>query len=135
MEELSPAKVPTKEAASIEEPTEEAPLTEEPTDEMAPMEEPTEEPTAPKAPTSKPSGESDITPVQCEDKGKGEVPHSDYPGWMQVLHLAQSATSAREIPLPPGELRQRYHSWSVGGRRAQHQRAKEHRQAKQEIWF
>ena len=97
-----PAKVPTKEMAPIEEPTEEAPPTEEPTNETAPAEEPTEEQTVTKAPTSEPAGELDIPPVQCEDKG--EVPHNDFPGWMEVMHPAQSATSAGEIPLPHSEL-------------------------------
>ena len=72
---------------------------------MAPTVEPTEEPTAMKALTSKPAGESDIPPVWHEDKGKGEVPHSDIPDWMNVLHPAQSATSAGEIPPPPSDLR------------------------------
>ena len=85
-----------------------------------------------KAPTSKPAGESDVPPAWCEDKGKGEVPHSDYPGWMEVLHPVWLATSIREIPLLPSELRQRHSSWSVRGRRAQCQRAEECRQAEQE---
>ena len=107
----APAYVPAKEAAPTGELalvqvfTKEAVPIEEPTDEMDPMEEPTEEPMATKAPSSEPVGESDIRPAWHEDKGKGEVPHSDYPGWMEVLHPAQLATSAREIPLPPGKLR------------------------------
>ena len=103
IEELAPVKVPTKEMASIEELN----------DETAPTEEPTDKPTAMKAPTSEPAGEPDIPPVQLEDKGKGEVPPSDFPRWKEVLHPAQSATSTREIPLPPGELRPRHCSWSV----------------------
>ena len=87
----------------------------EPTDETDPMEEPTEEPMAMKVSTSKPAGELDTPPVWHEDKGKGEVPHSDYPGWREVLHPAQSAISAREIPPPTGELGWRCCSQSVGG--------------------
>ena len=69
-----------------------------------------------KASTSEPAGELDIPPVQHEDKGKGEIPHSDFPGWTEVLHHAhaQSVTFAREIPLPPSELRQRHCSQSGG---------------------
>ena len=104
MEELAPAKVPTEEVAPIEEPTKKT----------APMEKPTEEPAAMKAPASKPAGEPDIPPVQLGDKGKGKVPPSDFPGWMEVLHPAQSVTSAGEIPPPPRELRQRHCSQSVG---------------------
>ena len=102
--ELAPAEVPTEEAAPIEEPTEEVPPTEEPTKEMASTEEPIGEPTAPKATISKPAGEPDLPPVQCKDKRKGEVPHSDFPSWTEVLHPTWSVTSTGEIPLPPGEF-------------------------------
>ena len=84
-----------------------------------------------KAP-SEPAGELDIPPVWHEDKGKGEVPYSDFPGWMEVLHPTWSATSTGEIPLPLSELKQRCCSQSVGGRRAQCERAEECRQAEQE---
>ena len=91
--------------APKEEPTEEVAPIEEPTNKMDPMEELTEEPMAIEVPTSKPAGELDIPPAWCEDKGKGEVPHSDYPGWTEVQHPSQSVTSAGEIPPPPSELR------------------------------
>ena len=78
-----------------------------------------------KASASEPAGELHIPPAWDEDKGKGEVTHSDYPGWTEVLHPAQLVTSTEEIPLPPSELRQRHHSQSAGGRRAQCQRAEE----------
>ena len=43
---------------------------------------------------------------------------NSFPGWMEVLHPAQSATSAGQTPLSLGELRWRCHSWNVGARRA-----------------
>ena len=134
-EELASTEVPTEEAAPAEEPTEEMAPTEEPpeeaapteasakeadptkvttkeadptevtTKEVAPMEEPTEELTAPTATASMPAGKPNIPPVQHEEKGKGEFPHSGFPGWTEVLHPTQSATSARQTPLTPGELR------------------------------
>ena len=86
-----------------------------------------------RAPASEPGKESDIPPVWHEKQGeREEVPHSDFPGWTEVLHPAHSATSAREIPPPPSELRWRCHSQSAGGRRAQCQKAEECRQAEQE---
>ena len=95
MEELPSVEVSTEEVAPIEESTYE----------MDPMEEPTEEPTVKKAPTSEPAGQLDIPLVWHEDKGKGEVSHSDYSGWMEVLHPAWLATSTKEIPPPPSDLR------------------------------
>ena len=80
IKEAAPAEEPTKEVAPTEEPTEEAPPTEEPTEKVVPVDEPSEEPIAPKATISEPAGEPDIPPVWHEDKGKGEVPHGDFPG-------------------------------------------------------
>ena len=118
MEELAPGEVSTEEVAPTEELTEKVPPIKETTDEMDPVEEPIEEPIVMKVPASKPAGESEIPPAWHEDKGKGEVLHSDYPGWTEVPHPAWSVTSAREIPVPASELRQRHCSQSVGGRRA-----------------
>ena len=127
-EEAAPAEEPTEEAAPTEEPTEEAAPTEvsseeaDPTEvtteEEAPAEEPAEEPAALTATISDPAEEPDIPPVWHEEKGKGEVPCSDFPGWMEVLHPTWSVTSAGQTPLTLGEFRQRCCSQSVGGRRA-----------------
>ena len=57
------------------------------------------------ATVSKPAEELDIPPVKHEEKRKGEVPCSDFPVWMEVLHPAWSVTSARQAPLTLGELR------------------------------
>ena len=110
IEELAPAVVPTKEAAPIEEPIEEVPPIEVPTKGMAP----TKQLPALKATISEPAGDPDIPPVWHENKRKGEAPHSDFPGWTEVLHPTQLMTSARETPLPSSNLRQRHHSQSVG---------------------
>ena len=69
-EELAPAKVPTEEAAPIKEPTEGAPLQRSPLRNQLPQ-----------RPLLASQQESQIfPPVWHEDKGKGEVPHSDFPG-------------------------------------------------------
>ena len=65
-------------------------------EEAAPTKEPNEEPAALKAMVSEPAEEPDIPPVQCEEKEKGEVPHSNFPGWMEVLHPAQLVIPARQ---------------------------------------
>ena len=123
--DLAPAKVPTKEAAPTEVPTEvaaptevsakeadctkvpakEADPAEEPTEVAAPTEISAEEPAAPSATISRPAEEPNIPSAQHEEKGKGEAPHSDFPGRMQVLHHTQSVTSAGQTPLTPSELR------------------------------
>ena len=113
-EELAPAEVPTEEPAPAEEPTEQvapAEVSAKETDpaevsakEAAPTEEPTEEPTAPTTTISEPAEEPDIPHVWHEEKGKGEVPHSDFPDWTEVLHPAWLATSAGQTPSTLSEL-------------------------------
>ena len=63
---------------------------------------------------------------------KEEVPHSGFPGWIEVLHPSQTMIPTRQAPLTLDKLRQWCHSQSVRGRRAQHQGAEECRQAMQE---
>ena len=69
------------------------------------MEVSAKEPAPPLAAISGPVGEPNIPPGQHEEKGRGDTPHSSFSGWMEVLHPAQSAASARQTPLSPGELR------------------------------
>ena len=54
------------------------------TEEVAPTGEPIEEPTILVATISKPAEEL-VTP-QAWHEEKGEVPHSNFPSWMKVLH-------------------------------------------------
>ena len=79
------------------------------------MEVSAKEPAAPLAAISGQVEEPNVTPEQQEEKGKGEAPHSSFPGWMEVLHPTQLVTSARQTPLTLHELRQRCHIQSVGG--------------------
>ena len=123
--ELVPTEVSTEEVAPTEDPNEETNPTVVTTKEAAPTGEPIEGLTILAATVSKPAEGPDIPPVQHEEKGKGEVPHSDFPAWTKVLHPSQLVTAAGQTPLTPGELRWRHHSQSVGGRRAWHQRAEE----------
>ena len=71
-------------------------------------------------------------PVQCEKGEKGEVPHSNFPGWMEVLHPTRPVILAGWTPLTLSKLRQQCSSQTVGGRRAQHWWAKECKRAMQE---
>ena len=99
-EELSPAEVSTEEAAPTEEPTKELAPAEVSTGEAAPTEEPTKEELATlMATVSGLTEEPHIHPVQHKEKEKREVPHSDFPGWMEVLHPAQSVIPTRQTPL------------------------------------
>ena len=68
-------------------------------------------------------------PMQQEVGERRKVPGSIYPGWTEVIHLTWLATPAGWTPLTLGELRQHHHSWSSGGRKAQHWQAEEHRMA------
>ena len=114
-----------------EEPTEKLAPTEVTTKEVAPTGEPLEGPTIPAAMISKPA-EEPITPqVQCEEQAKVEAPNGDFPGWTKVQHPPQPVTAARLTPLTLDESKQRHHSQSAEGRRAQHQRAEECQKAMQ----
>ena len=58
--------------------------------------------------------EEQVTPqVWCEEKG--EVPCSDFPSWMKVLHPTWLVTAARQTPPILSELRKRHCSQIVGG--------------------
>ena len=131
-EGLGPAEILTEEAIPTKEPTEEMTPAVALTEEEAPMVEPDEEPATPVAMVSGPTEKPDVPPVQYEEKEKGEVPHSSFPGWMEVLHPSWTVTPTGQAPLTLGELRWQHHSWSVGVRRTRCQRAKECRWAMQE---
>ena len=70
--------------------------------------------------------------MQSKKEEKREVPHSDFPGWVEVLHPAQLVTPSGWTPLILGKLRQCCHSQNSGGRRAQHWQAKECKRAIEE---
>ena len=101
----APIEEPTKELAHAEVSAKEADPTEVPTEVADPTEVPSKEPVTLMATVSGPAEEPTIPPVQCEEKGEGEVPHSDFPGWTEVLHLTWSVTSARQALLTLSELR------------------------------
>ena len=90
IEELAPPEILTEEAAPIEEPTKETAPAEAPMEDTAPMEEPSEELAAPMAMASGLTEEPAVPPVLCEEKEEGKVPHSSFPGWMEVLHPSQT---------------------------------------------
>ena len=76
-----------KEVAPTEEPTKELTPAEASTEETAPTEEPTKEELAVlMAMVSGAAEEQDNSPVLQKEKEKGEVPHRNFPGWMEVLH-------------------------------------------------
>ena len=74
----------------------------------APTEISAEEPAALTATVSGPAEEPNIRPAWHEEKRKGEALHSDFPGWTEVLHPAQSVTTAGQTPPTLGALRQRH---------------------------
>ena len=102
------------------------------TEEAGPTEDPDEEPAASTATASWQTEEPDVPPVQPEEKEKGELPHNDFPGWTEVLHPSWTVIPTGQAPMTLGKLRLWCHSQSVGGRRAQHQRVEECRQATRE---
>ena len=83
--EPTPTEISTEEAAPTEEPTKQLAPAEASTEQVGPTEDPTEELTTLMAMVSSLAEEPDIPPVQHE-KEKGEVPHSNFPGWTEVLH-------------------------------------------------
>ena len=116
----APTKEPTKEADSTEVPaevvapteadhtkvpTKEVESTEIPAEVVAPTEVSAKEPAAPMATISRPAEEPNISPAWHEEKGKGEVPHSDFPGWTEVMHPAQLVTPTGQTSPTLGELR------------------------------
>ena len=113
-EELDPAEVSMEDAAPTDKPTEELAPAEASMEEVAPMEEPNKELATPMAMVSGSAEEPDIPPVWHKEKEKGEVPHSNFPGWMEVLHPTQSLIPTGQTPPTLCELRQRHCSWSVG---------------------
>ena len=104
-DELAPAEVSAEEAAATEEPTKELASAEASTEEAAPTEELNEELATLMAAVSGLAEEPDVPPVQHEDKEKGEVPHNNFPGWMEVLHPAWSVIPAGQTPLTLRKLR------------------------------
>ena len=92
--EPAPAEVSMERAAPTEEPTEELAPAEASMEEEAPTEEPDEEPATLMATVSGLAEEPDILPVWHEEKEKGEVPHSNFPGWTEVLHPTWSVIPA-----------------------------------------
>ena len=116
----------------IKEPTKELTPAEVSTEDTAPTEEPIEELATLMATVSQPAEEPDIPPVWHEEREKGEVPWSNFPGWIDVLHPTQPVIPSGWNPLTISELRWWCHSQSVGRRRAQHQWAEEHKWAMQE---
>ena len=42
--------------------------------------------------------EPDVPPALCEEKEKGEVPHSSFPCWTEVLHPSQTMTPTGQAP-------------------------------------
>ena len=113
--QLASTEVSTEEAAPTEEPNEETDHTEVTTKEVAPTGEPIKGPTIPAATVSKPAEEMVTPQVWHEEKGKGEVPHSDFPSWTKVLHPPKPVITTGQSPLTLDESRQRHCSQSVGG--------------------
>ena len=84
------------------------------------MEEPDEDPATPIAMASRLTEEPDVPPVWHEEKEKGKVPHSSFPGWTEVLHPSQTVIPAKQTPLTLSELSSDATARVQGGRRAQH---------------
>ena len=114
-EELAPAEVSTEEATPTKEPTKESAPAVASMEETAPKEEPNEEPATPMAMASGWTGEPEVPPVWPKEKEKGEVPHSSFPGWTEVLHPSQTVIPTRQAPLTLSKLRWQWCNWSVGG--------------------
>ena len=58
------------------------------------------------------------SPCAAWGERKGEVPHSNLPGWTEVMHPSQTMITAGQAPLTISKLRQQHHSQRVGRRRA-----------------
>ena len=95
-----------------------SPIEEAATEETAPIGGPLEEPSTPQTP--------------CEEQTtRVEASSIQFLGWREVLHPSRQVTTSRQAPLVSNELRQRPHSQSLGGRKAQHQRVEKHQQAEE----
>ena len=69
-----------------------------PIEDTASMKEPTEDLISPMAMACGLTEESDVPSVPSEEKEKGELPHSGFPGWTEVLHPSQTMTPAGQAP-------------------------------------
>ena len=79
--------MPTSTCTPIEEETAKEPVPPEvATKEAAPAEKPLEEPTHLLVAVDDPTEELTATQAQHKGQRKTEAPHSDYPGWMKLLH-------------------------------------------------
>ena len=128
-EESVLAEISAEEAIPLEEPTKEMSPAVAPMEDAAPMEEPNEEPATLMAMATGATEEPGVPPVPCKEKEEGEVPHSSYPGWMEVLHPSWTVT-------PLGKPLWLWASWGgnttarvQGKRKVQDQRATGHQQA------
>ena len=99
------------------------------TGEAAPTGKPLKGCTHPPVTVNDPTEEPTALQVRHGEQAKVEAPHSGFPSWMKVLHPPWLATAMEQVPPAFGESKQKHCSWSVGGRRAWHQRMEEHLQA------